>query len=211
MYILDKKIGIVILAIIISGIIYISFFSNESTRYDTTLTLSVQPYIPSNNTELSEYIEYYTQPLIPSTIIVFISGEVNYPDVFELSQGSRIIDVLNLAGGPTPYADLNRINLASEISDEQHIIIPTVGQEIATEYYSIGYTATTVMDPDLININTASLGMLTTLPGIGPVIGQNIINYREQNGPFSSIEQIQNVTRIGPTIFGNIQNMITVD
>lgn len=199
MYIDKNKlyIGAVAAAIIVSGFVYITFFATAS---QPALILNTDPYTPSIITIIEEEEEL---PIPPQSVVVFISGEVNYPSVFELDYGARVVDVLELAGGATQYADLNRINLAAFISDEQHIIIPAFGQELQQEEQA----ATT---SNLININTASLSMLTTLPGIGPVIGQNIIDHREQNGPFSSIDQIQNVNRIGPTIFNNIESLITV-
>ncbi|MCL1995876.1 MAG: helix-hairpin-helix domain-containing protein [Defluviitaleaceae bacterium] len=213
MYIDKNKIyiGLAVLAVIVAGFIYVAFFANRS---QPTLTLTPTPYTPNTiaettEDEIEEHYEILLQPANPTSIVVFISGEVNYPKVLELEYGSRVIDALEMAGGATPYADLNRINLASFVLDEQHIVIPAIGQEL--EVVGTAQPSTTAVGAGgLVNINTADLQTLTTLPGIGPVIGQSIINYREQNGHFSSIEQIQNVTRIGPAIFRNIRELITV-
>ena len=231
---LDKNkvyIGLVVAAIVIAGFVYVAFFAN---RTQPTLTLSTVPYpytspaigeineitigdINEINeiTEAEDAQETPSHLAAPQTVVVFISGAVNYPNVFELEYGARVIDALELAGGATYYADLNRINLAAFVTDEQHIIVPAIGQELDVDITTAPNIAANAQSSAAaggsININTADLQALTTLPGIGPVIGQSIINYREQNGPFSSIEQIQNVTRIGPAIFSNIREMITVE
>ena len=140
-----------------------------------------------------------------------------------LKEGSRIIDVLDMAGGALEDADLNLLNLAEKIFDEQKIYIPKIGEEIDKSQIKVEnrddgelkvHTANNSVKNstnNLININTASLDQLQSLPGIGAVIAQNIIDYRNSQGPFRSIEEIKNVSRIGDKTFEKIKDKITVN
>jgi len=211
---MDKSkiyISSIIVFIIISGFVYINFFQNEIQSTSTqTIRLQREPY----NTEINIYDNSNFQNTFEientkNTIIIFISGEVENPNVFELPYGSRVIDAIEIAGGATDNADINKINLARIISDSEHIIIPHyTEQNIVTEMQN---TQNTNNSSGLININTADSATLQNLPGIGPSISQNIIRYREQHGNFTSIEQIQNVNRIGQNIFNGIRDLITVN
>lgn len=120
-------------------------------------------------------------------------------------------------------ADLNLLNLAEKIFDEQKIYIPKIGEEIDKSQIKVEnrddgelkvHTANNSVKNstnNLININTASLDQLQSLPGIGAVIAQNIIDYRNSQGPFRSIEEIKNVSRIGDKTFEKIKDKITVN
>ena len=143
---------------------------------------------------------------VPGDIVVHIEGAVNSPGVFTLPHGSRVNDVLALAGGPREDADLARVNLAAFLADAQQIIIPAEGDEIIAPEVN----PQAEEDSGLININTANEQMLRTLPGIGPVLAGNIITHRETYGPFATVEELQNVPRIGPGIMNNIRNLVTV-
>lgn len=197
-------IGAAVLAILIAGYFYVVHFSSSPQGYmitDNILILGTEPYTPYHEFDYFNYTDNS-----PGTIMVFISGAVYNPGVYELADNSRVIDVLEMGGGATAYADLNRINLAAFLSDAQHIIIPTYGEEVF-----LVESPQAQAQNNLININIADQNTLQTLPGIGPVISQNIVNHRENNGPFTSVEQIQNVNRIGPAIFENIRHLITVN
>ena len=141
-------------------------------------------------------------------ISVYISGQVKNISVVELEDTGnlRLIDAVNLAGGLTEFADTEAINLAEPISDGQHFHIPT--KEIFLR--SPQETPSSPTNGDKININTADIDKLTTLKGIGPVTAQKIIDYREQNGAFKSIEEIKNVRGIGQKKFDAIKDKITV-
>ncbi len=135
-------------------------------------------------------------------IVVYISGEVNSPDVYTLPNGSRVVDLVELAGGVTDNANVNDINLSKKIKDEDHIHIPAVGETTSTTSSNNGYP---------ININTATKEQLKTLPNIGDVTADNIIKYREENNGFKNIEEIKNVSRIGDTMFQNLKDYIIVN
>ena len=130
-------------------------------------------------------------------ISIYISGEVVNPGVYQLPLGSRVKDAVEIAGGFLSTADVSLINQAAIVTDSSHIsILPLQPNENlnATE----------------ININTASADELETLPGIGPTFAKNIIDYRLENGPFGSIEEIQKVAGIGPVTYDKIKDLISI-
>lgn len=132
-------------------------------------------------------------------VLVHVSGAVEAPGVYELPLGSRARDAIEMAGGASEDADLNRINLARVLQDGQQIHVPIVGDD----------SGEAVQFP--ININIASVEQLSQLPGIGEVTAQAIIDYRESQGPFQRIEDIQNVSGIGPNTYENIRELISVE
>jgi len=144
----------------------------------------------------------------PAEIGVYVVGAVLNPGVYFLPQGSRVADALEAAGGPTDEADLVRVNLVKRVYDEEQIYVPQLGEEnppLPPPSGSSGGQA-----GGKININTATTAELETLPGIGPVLGQRIVDYRKANGPFAAIEDIKNVSGIGEGIFEEIKELIFV-
>ncbi len=142
----------------------------------------------------------------PATINVYVSGAVNKPDVYALSLGSLVKDAMAIAGGATAEADLDHINLALKLSDQMQVYVPRKGEAVPTPRSSGG--SSTLTSP--ININTASAEELDVLPGIGPSLAKTIIDYRTTNGPFKTIEDINNVKGIGDALFAKIKDSITV-
>jgi competence protein ComEA len=143
-------------------------------------------------------------------IIVHISGAVPRPGVYALPDGARVQDIISAAGGFLAEADKELINLARVLEDGEKLDIPYgegFSPVLPTPVVSIIIPGD---DEDLININTASSFELETLPGIGPTIAQRIIEHRETNGPFLAIEDIVNVSGIGPGIYERIKDLITV-
>jgi competence protein ComEA len=145
----------------------------------------------------------------PAPIRVYISGEVIYPDVYELPSDAIMQDVVNAAGGFSPLADPNIVNLAMALSDGLHVHIPKPGSEPIIEIENNG-TADSSSFSAPININTASLKQLDLLPGIGPVTAQKILDFRQANGPFSDIADIQQVSGIGPAKYDQMRELIVV-
>lgn len=143
----------------------------------------------------------------PRPLRVYVSGAVRSPDVYTLPADSIVKDALIAAGGPTDDADLDRINLASPVSDGQHVYVPHLGEENPVSYPSASRSG----DGYKININTADLNALESLPGIGPVLAQRILDYRHSHGPFSRPEEIMEVPGIGQATFDKIQDLITTE
>lgn len=152
------------------------------------------------------------------TVSVYICGEVNSPGVYELEAGSIINDAVIMAGGFTSEASVNRIDLVCIIDSNLSVYIPSVNEEdddseiIRDEdqlIWGSGIDGGSTGSTDLVNINTASREQIMTLPGIGEVTADAIIEYREQN-PFERIEDIMNVQGIGEAKFNSIRDLICV-
>ena len=136
---------------------------------------------------------------------VEIKGEVMYPDVYEVEEGSIIKDLIDKAGGLNSEANINNINRAEMLSENQLIIIPNVNDKEE----SIAVDFNTEKDV-LININTGDISELTKINGVGETKAQNIIDYREKNGEFKTIEEIKNVDGIGDKTFEKMKDSIKV-
>jgi len=154
-----------------------------------------------------EIIEPTPAPASTSAEIgVYVVGAVMNPGVYFLPHGSRVADALETAGGSTEEADLARVNLAKRVYDEEQIYVPRLGEENPPLPLPTGSSGGQAGGK--ININTATAAELDTLPGIGPVLGQRIVDYRETNGPFAAIEDIKNVRGIGDATFEEIKELI---
>ena len=148
----------------------------------------------------------------PQPLCVYVSGAVAHPDVYELPYDSLVKDAVEAAGGPTSEADLDRINLARPVHDEEQIYVPHKGEESPPVSPPSGPSlpSPSSQRDGKVNINTATAEQLSTLPGIGPTRAQCIIDYRTTNGPFRSIEDIKKVTGIGDATFEKLKDKITV-
>lgn len=154
-------------------------------------------------------------------IVVHISGQVVNPGVITLNENSRIVDAINEAGGLTNLADLNKINLAYVLEDAQKIYIPSVDDKEESKYILNGSGDTEIVTSSgsyqnkkeeklMVNINTANAIELSKLPGIGNSTALKIINYRNENGKFNTIDDIKNVSGIGENKFNKIKDNIFV-
>jgi competence protein ComEA len=143
----------------------------------------------------------------PATINVYVTGAVKNPEVYALPLNSIVKDAILAAGGATADADLDRINLAAKLADQEQIYVPRKGEDELPLPPEAPAPDTT---DDKININTASVEELDKLPGIGPSIAGAIIDYRTKNGDFQQIEDINDVKGIGDALFEKIKGQITV-
>lgn len=164
-----------------------------------------------NNIERGEQMDIKNQPKdaigINKFIEVYICGEVNKPGVYKMVDGDRIDDLIKVAGGFTSNADTESVNLAIKLKDEDYIKVPskTISQDINGTLIN-----TQNNKQGKVNINTAGIEELKTLPRIGDSIAKRIIDYRTKNGRFNRIEDIKNVSGIGEKMFENIKDMICV-
>lgn len=142
-------------------------------------------------------------------IVVHITGAVPRPGVYALPKGARVQDAISAAGGFLAGAKKSGINLARQLEDGEQLDIP-FGEGAPLVIPTPGIEVVGPGETKLININTASLAQLDTLPGIGPTTAQKIIDYREANGPFSTVEEIMDVSGIGPATFERLKSLITV-
>lgn len=154
-------------------------------------------------------------------MVVHVSGQVVNPGVVRLQEGARIIDAIEMAGGVTEEADLEKVNLAYLLEDAQKVYIPSKKEKIESAYVLEGSGEEAVLlneggksskkeEKLMININTAKEEELEKLDGIGSSIATRIVNYRKENGKFNSIEEIKNVSGIGESKFNKIKNYIYV-
>ena len=153
-------------------------------------------------------------PPTSELIQVHVTGAIVRPGVYDMPENSRVLDAVEAAGGFVAEADKNAINLAAFLEDGQRLELPYVAGYVPDEDESFAVvsegTPSPLVGEDLVDINTASLEELDKLPGIGLTSAQNIIDYREENGPFARIEDIVNVSGIGAATYDEIKDLITV-
>ena len=141
-------------------------------------------------------------------ITVYISGEVKKAGIVILKSGDRLATAVEKLGGTTNKADLNKVNLAMKVEDEQHYIIPKIGEEVSEESVEVTNKEVSSQESSKININTATIEELDTLPGVGEATANKIVNHRSENGEFKTVEEINNVNGIGDKKFENIKELI---
>lgn len=144
-------------------------------------------------------------------IYVHVLGAVGNGGLYELADGSRVIDVIAAAGGFTDDADPAGVNLARPLTDGEQLRVPRIGEVPAAPPPQAGGTGTGAVDtaPAPISLNSATLAELETLPRIGPALAQRILDWREANGGFATIEDLRNVTGIGQKTFDGLKDHVT--
>jgi competence protein ComEA len=187
-----------IILLIICGIVYRNaVYSTQVVVYDEV--------------EQQQPPEKPKEVVIENTdITVYVCGSVKEPVNVTLPKDSRIEDAIKLAGGATEQADLNSINMAQKLNDEDMVYVPKKGEIIETEGKNSNVSPLPSMKGK-ININKASVQQLDTLPGVGPSIAQKIVEYRSSRGDFKSIEELNNVSGIGDEKYKDVKDLITVD
>ena len=145
-------------------------------------------------------------------IQVQVSGAVMAPGVYTMTEGDRVMDAISAVGGVHPNAEMSGINLARRVQDETHYRVPFIGESepVPTSGDGIISTQDSESPAPLVDLNSATSRDLETLPGIGPVMADRIVTHREVNGPFGSINEVENVPGIGPKTLESIRPMVTV-
>ena len=146
----------------------------------------------------------------PAPIFVDVAGWVRRPGVYEFATGQRVIDAIEAAGGERPGADLTALNLAAPLTDGTQILVSREGGVEGPVGGAIPGAVPGTDGGTLVNINTASATELETLDGIGEVIAAAIVEYRTQNGPFTAVDQLEDVSGIGPSTMEGIRDSVTV-
>jgi len=144
----------------------------------------------------------------PLVMMADIKGAVVQPGVYEIDADDRVIDLIELAGGLTKDAEAASINFAMHVNDEMVIYVPRKGESTA-EYVPL-QNGQPSQGKQTINLNTAAASELETLPGIGPSKAEAIIEYRETDGPYKSIEDLKNISGIGDKTFEKLKELISV-
>ncbi|WP_345480523.1 helix-hairpin-helix domain-containing protein [Amnibacterium soli] len=140
----------------------------------------------------------------PTPALVHVSGAVRHPGLVALPAGSRIIDAITAAGGPTGAADQSGVNLAARVADGQQVVVPKRGAPSAA---ASGSTAGTG-GPATVSLGSATAAQLETLPRIGPALAARIIAYRDAHGGFSSVDQLSEVGGIGPKTLAGLRDLV---
>lgn len=179
------------------------------------ISIYVLTKIDEYNYEENNYEEYFAEEEniikeeAKKVIVVHIIGEINKPGIVELEEGARVIDAIKKAGGTTEKADLAQINLAYILKDGQKIYIPNTEDNNKKIEYNTANIENNIKE-EKININTADEDELQRLPGVGASTAAKIIKYREENGSFRKIEDIQNVKGIGEAKYNDLKEQIEV-
>ncbi len=144
-------------------------------------------------------------PSPKAVLLVDVAGWVRRPGVYEFGEGARVVDAIDAAGGARPGAVLQALNLAAPLVDGTQVLVPREGESAVAPPVAGGSVA-----GGLVNVNTATAAELEELPGIGEVISQRIVDYRTANGPFTSVDQLLDVSGIGDAILESIRELVTV-
>ena len=138
-----------------------------------------------------------------SRLVVHVVGDVAEPGVVRLEPGSRVIDAVQAAGGALRGADLSTVNLARLVADGEQVRVGLPPDDAVS-----GVVPDAGQTPGAVNVNQAGVDLLVELPGIGPVLAERIVTYRDTNGPFASVDQLLEVPGIGPSILETIHDRV---
>lgn len=180
---------IVIVCVVVAVIVY---YMSDRTKESVVITDSRETV---ESTELRG-----EEDTLRKMIYVYVCGQVNNPGVVCLEEGSRVVDVIVMAGGMTDKADINVINQAEPVYDGQKVYVPAFNEVYVED----------TTDNGKVNLNTADESELMTLPGIGESKATAIIDYRKANGGFKTIEDIMNIPGIKTSAFNKIKEYICV-
>ena len=221
---INKKIVVYIIIISVIALIIYEVAIKKENLIENITDINTIETSEENETKEQEKVD------ITKEIMVYITGEVKNPGIYELEANSRIKDVIEEAGGLKETADITDINLATILQDEDKITIPTKDKtmeekqnteriqsnkqskttEKSQNTTSISTNTTGKNQNTKVNINTATQTELETLPGIGPSTASKIVSYRKENGKFKSIEEIKKVNGIGESKYKKIKELIKV-
>jgi competence protein ComEA len=140
----------------------------------------------------------------PTPLLVHVSGAVRHPGLVALPAGSRVVDALAAAGGPTGAADQSGVNLAARVSDGQQVVLPARGVSPTRG----AAAASGASGPATVSLGSATLEQLETLPRIGPAMAARIIAYRDAHGGFSSVDELGEVGGIGPKTLAGLRDLV---
>ena len=145
----------------------------------------------------------------PRELVVHVAGAVRQPGLYRLPDGSRIDDAIAIAGGPKPRAALDLVNLAAPVADGQQVVVPLRGGDGGTVSPGApGASALPGAPGATVHLNSATLEQLDTLPGVGPITAQQILDYREANGAFRSVDELDAVPGIGPATLEQLRPLV---
>lgn len=187
----EQRRGIIVLIVTAIAITLFFFYSARGEAVD-----KVRPIGSSSSATAS-----------PPALVIYVdvAGKVKAPGVYQLPDGSRVIDAITIAGGTRRGVDTSHINLARKLVDGEQILVTS------KKFESISPNSSRKMVfSGKVSINSGTKAQFDSLPGIGPVLAQRIIDHRSKNGPFAQVSDIQNVSGIGAAIFAQIADRLTL-
>jgi competence protein ComEA len=141
-------------------------------------------------------------------VVVDVVGAVRQPGLYRLEQGSRIADAIARAGGATPKAELAQVNLAAPLADGEQVVVPKRGAPGVAPPVGSGASSGAGTPTAPVQLSTATLEQLDSLPGIGPATAQKILDYRTKHGAFSSVDELDAVPGIGPKRLDQLRDLV---
>ncbi|CRH88981.1 ComE operon protein 1 [Chlamydia trachomatis] len=206
--------GLVSLAVLVGG--FIVFSQPAKSEQQSALVAAVpKTEMTSSSSSQKKDKEKKLDEKGSSTILVDVKGAVAKPGLYELKAGARVNDAITAAGGFAANADQKSINLAQKVSDEAVAYVAASGENISVVNSSAKTDTSSAesesADTDLVNLNTATAADLQTITGIGAKRAADIIVYREANGGFKSVDDLNQVSGIGDKTLENIRPYVTVD
>ncbi len=148
--------------------------------------------------------------VLPEDVVVHVAGGVHTPGLVFGSDGWRVYDAIEAAGGLTPNADPDRINLAAPIADGQRVFVPIAGEPVIPALAATPGAASVDPATTMVDINSADSVALQQLPGVGPATAERILSHREDHGPFATVDSLVAVRGIGPATLEGIRDHATV-
>ena len=206
---------IVVVVLVLAGVgLWYSRSLPRPIDVSTTAAVEQAPFVGSAAPRVSGTAFLATSGSVspsatPDVMIVDVAGAVRRPGVFEFDPGDRVIDAVERAGGALERADLTLLNLAAPLTDGQQILVPKKGETASVAPVGTGTTGTGTTGA-VVNVNTADEPTLETLNGVGPVLAAAIIQYRTEHGPFASVDQLDEVSGIGPATLEDLRSQVTV-
>ncbi|MEU2199056.1 ComEA family DNA-binding protein [Isoptericola sp. NPDC019482] len=153
----------------------------------------------------------------PGTVVVHVVGEVREPGLVTVPSGARVADAVAAAGGTTRRADAAALNLARAVVDGEQIRVPRPGEQVSSADGApegAGEDGTgggsDASAGGAVNLNSAGAADLEVLPGIGPALAERIVTWRDENGPFTSVDELDEVSGIGPSVLGQVRDLVTL-
>lgn len=214
-----KVVGIVASVIFFIGVSCVCYFRSNSDKYGSVESFDAGNVIKDDVQNAGAQEKSVEESKKADDVIyIHIVGEVRNQGVVTLNKGQRIMDAIEKAGGVTEEADLSKVNLAFVLSDGQKVRIPSVNDEVSSseEFVTASGGYNVVQGGSggsvgvKVNINTASQTELETISGVGPSLAAKIINYREKNGKFRSIEELKNISGIGDAKFEGMKDFVEI-
>jgi competence protein ComEA len=194
---LDRYGWIILIAV---GVLTLGVFGYLLTNEEDPVRLTINPPAPT--------VTPIASPS-PEPLEIYVTGAVAQPEIrLTMEPGSRVEDAIQAAGGALENANLSAVNLAARLQDGDQIHVPGIAEAASEEAVEITATPST---PRLLDLNTATQAELEALPDIGEATAQDILAYREENGPFTSVDQLDEVPGIGPATLEKLRPLVTVE